>query len=172
MSNKKEIWKDIKGFEKLYQVSNKGRVKSLVRKGRLNERILKNMIGTKNYLQVSIYKNKKLRTIKVHRLVAETFIPNPENKPQVNHKKGNKKDNRAWMLEWVTTLENSDHAKLHNLKRVAKGEKCGQSKLTNKQIIKIRLLKDKKSISDLSKLFKVTKQNIRYIINNKTWKHI
>ena len=99
---KQEIWKDIKEHEGYYMVSNLGRVKTLdrwrncpsnkkikyLRKGK----ILKQMKDKSGYLLVSLYKNKKARRWLVHRLVAETFIPNPENKPQVNHKDGNKQN--------------------------------------------------------------------------------
>ena len=80
---KKEIWKDILGYEGLYQVSNFGRVKS-TKFGK--ERILKLTKDKDGYLIVNLYKNNKSKTLKVHRLVAEVFLPNPYNLPQVNHK--------------------------------------------------------------------------------------
>lgn len=101
----KEIWKDIEGYEGLYQVSNLGRVKSKLRKGR----ILK-PINTKKYYSVILCKNSTTKEIYVHRLVAYAFIPNPQNKPFINHIDGNKQNNYVENLEWCTQSENCRHA--------------------------------------------------------------
>lgn len=103
-----EVWKDIIGHEG-YKVSNLGRVKSFKSNKGTTEHILNPGLGGNGYLTVNLY-NGSAKTRTIHRLVAIHFIPNPENKPEVNHKKGIKIDNRATELEWVTHKENSIHS--------------------------------------------------------------
>ena len=106
-----EIWKDIQEYEGLYQISNYGRVKSLRdNKGNYREKIIKSRPSKNGYIIINLSKNGKAKTFKIHRLVSIHFIPNPENKPQVNHKDGNKLNNSVSNLEWVTASENSLHA--------------------------------------------------------------
>ena len=106
-----EIWKNInlEYFNDRYLVSNYGRVKII------NGKILNQSYDSKGYLKVSLYKNKIRKCIKVHRLVALTFIENPDNKSQVNHKDGNKENNNVSNLEWTTCKENIEHAYKNNL---------------------------------------------------------
>lgn len=115
-----ELWKDIEGFEGLYQVSNLGRIKSAFREGTKGG-IIKQFI-IHNYPKVNLHKNGESHFIYTHRLVAKAFIPNPLNKPQINHINGNKCDNRAINLEWATSQENLQHAidtGLRKFKKVA-----------------------------------------------------
>lgn len=109
-----EIWKPIKGYEELYEVSNFGRVKSLAKRVgtsfRNSEKILKSSNVAHGYQAVVLHHDGKQKTHTIHRLVAEAFIKNPKNKRCVNHKKGIKTDNRASELEWATHLENTQHA--------------------------------------------------------------
>ena len=99
----KENWKDIKGYEGIYQVSDRGRIKN-VRTGR----ILKPMLAGA-YLYVGFWRNNHKKCYKIHRLVAEAFIPNPDNLPQVNHKDENKLNNNLDNLEWCTAKYNSNY---------------------------------------------------------------
>ena len=104
----KEIWKDVVGWEGLYQVSNLGRVKSLPWVGHHKNDIIMKMFGNgTGYLTVMLYKPAKKKL--VHRLVAEAFIPRPDGKAQINHIDGNKTNNRVDNLEWCTQSENMRH---------------------------------------------------------------
>ena len=105
LSKRDEIWLDIEGYEGRYLVSNFGRVKSLITNKILNQ--YKDRYG---YLRVILSLNGKQKIYLVHRLVAKAFIPNPENKLEVNHKDGNKENNHVDNLEWVTSKENVKHA--------------------------------------------------------------
>lgn len=113
----KEIWKDIANWEGYYQVSNTGRVKSLHRKYYngykmipKDERILKQSKTGSGYCKLTLSRNGKSNYRMIHRLVAQAFIKNPENKRDVNHKDGNKMNNNINNLEWMTQLENARHA--------------------------------------------------------------
>ena len=109
----KEIWKDIKGYNGLYQVSNLGRVKSLNYHSTGKEKILLLAENEAGYLSVEFCKNGIRKRNYVHRLVAQTFIENPDNLPQVNHIDQNKKNNQAINLEWASSKYNVrySHAK-------------------------------------------------------------
>ena len=103
-----EIWKDIEGYEGLYMVSSLGRVKSLVGRYK-NVTILKERYKKNGYGSITLYKNKKPHTYLVHRLVAQAFIPNPNNLPQVNHKDENKQNNCVENLEWCDAKYNINY---------------------------------------------------------------
>ena len=113
----KEIWKDIQGYEEMYQVSSHGRVRSLdrivERKGRgtlfIKGRILTQSDDTHGYMKVNLTKHDKKRTFKVHRLVAIHFLDNPNNLPCVNHKDENKLNNNVDNLEWCTKAYNNSY---------------------------------------------------------------
>lgn len=108
---KSEVWRDISGYETLYQISNYGRVKSLGNSLARHEKILKQQLQRDGYTRVWLYKKGlKKKRFPVHRLVAKAFIPNPLEKEQVNHQNGDKQDNRLGNLNWMTHKENIAHA--------------------------------------------------------------
>ena len=107
-----EQWKDIKGYEGLYQVSNLGNVKALKKragKSIRNEKLLKTYIDKYGYVYTILCKNNKTHLATIHRLIAEAFIPNPNNLPQINHKDENKQNNNIDNLEWCTCKYNINY---------------------------------------------------------------
>ncbi len=174
-------WEDIQGFEGIYQVSNQGQVKRLSRtqvdkSGRTQnykEKILKTRLRDDGYVDVCLWDSKTNKKFipKVHRLVAQAFIPNPLNKDFVNHKDGNKSNNNSYNLEWCTQSENENHAWETGLK--VGGEKHYSSKLTKYQVGEIRksyipYSKDF-SMSALAKKYNVSPNAIFSIIHRLTW---
>lgn len=129
-----EVWKDVKGYEGLYQVSNLGRVKSLARilnDGRKwKEKVLKLGKDKDGYLQVHLYKNGKPKMFKIYRLVAEAFIPNPDSLPCVNHKDEDKTNNTVENLEWCTHEYNVNYGV--SLKKRAKTQHETGVQINNK----------------------------------------
>ena len=123
-----EIWKDVKGFENLYKISNCGNVFSC-KYGRMLKPAERG-----GYLRVTLTKDKKQNRCSIHRLVAENFLNNKGNKTQVNHKDGNKKNNHINNLEWVTNKENCNHAVKHDLFHKRKNKKILQFSLDGKFI--------------------------------------
>lgn len=100
-----ELMKPVSGYEGLYYVTDTGKIY-----GEKSQKWLKPSLTDRGYCRVKLYKNAVGNSIFIHRLVAETFIPNPDNKPQINHKDGNKTNNSIDNLEWVTQMENNIHA--------------------------------------------------------------
>ena len=150
-----EEWRPISGY-KGYHVSNFGRVKSF---NRAKAKILA-PVCIAGYLHVGIYRNNKQKLIKVHRLVALAFLPNPANKPEVNHIGGIKFNNHVSNLEWATKSENQKHAAATGLNKPPEGEDAYRAKLTNKQVIYIRENTNGLSASELAVMFGVNRQSI------------
>jgi len=174
----KEIWKDVKGYDGLYQVSNLGRVKSLDRyvnsKGDSQQlkkgKVLNMHLKKDGYIGIVLCNYGKQKNFRVHRLVAESFIPNPENKAQVNHIDGIKTNNNFLNLEWATDSENIKHAFKNNLIPKASGSKNPMAKLTKEQVDDIRNNNMLTPNKELSKKFNVSKTCIYRVKNNITWK--
>ncbi len=172
-----EIWKDVPDYENSYQASNLGRIRSLDRdiirsdnrKSFRKGRILSPSISKKGYYQFRL----NGITTKVHRIIAITFILNPLNLPQVNHKDGNKLNNNDWNLEWCTNQENKNHAVLNNLIYRPIGEANIKSTLLNSQVINIKnLYNTGLPIKDISEKLDIKIGIIRNIIYGRTWKSI
>lgn len=177
-----EVWKDIKGYEGYYQVSNLGNVKSLgrtfIRKDGMRysrfPRIMSPVFQkTHPYLTIQLKINKKYKGFLIHRLVAEAFVPNPDKKSEVNHIDGNQKNNKSNNLEWCSRSENQIHAIKNNLYSPAKGEQNSSARFTKEQVLSIRVrLKKGEKGADIAREYKVHRNSIYDIKSRKTWKHV
>lgn len=162
----------LNGYEGLYKINRKGEVVSLPRT-RCKGKIKKAALGSHGYLTISLCKNNKAKTYLLHRLVAETFISNPNNKPDVNHKNGIKTDDRVENLEWCTKSENMKHAVNTGLysppRIIVEGEQHGRAKLKKQDIVYI--LKHKEiGDTELAKKFNVSREHIWLIKKRKSWR--
>lgn len=168
-------------WAKNYKVSNTGKVYSFakIKLGiELKPVISKNKrvmsLGKDMYPEVSISdNNKKIKNYPIHRLVAETFIPNPENKPMVNHIDGDKTNNCVNNLEWVTPKENTQHALREGLMNPPVGERCASSKYNENQVLEvIKLLSKGKRNIEVSRLTGVDARSVSNIRNKKRWSYL
>lgn len=172
MTKIKEIWKDIAGYETHYEISNHGRVKSKYA-GR-NKIIPPHKLRT-GYFDAHLSLGGKLKYVLIHRLVAKAFIPNPENKPCVNHIDADKSNNAIWNLEWVTHYENEMHSIANGLRTPFAGQNNPINKLNEKTIIEIRnehVIQKRGDPVRIGKIYGVHANTIRDIIRRKTWTHI
>ena len=176
-----EIWKIIPDYNDYYMVSNLGNVKSLDRmvintsagSKRLHKGdVKKKRKSNSGYLYVGLQIHDKNINHFVHRLVAQAFIPNPENKRYVNHINGIKTDNRVENLEWCTNSENVQHAYKTGLS-VNYGTNCHSAVLTNEKVLWIReqyLIG--KSITEMGRHLGVCFDTVKKVVERKTWKHL
>lgn len=174
-----EEWSDVPGYEGFYMASSFGRVKSLFRwtraklgsKRSVKERILKSATNRDGYLTVVFCKgNREMDSWTVHRAVALSFkVPNPENKPEINHKNGFKWDCSLSNLEWATESENGIHSRDLGL-NTGRGETHFKAKLNDKQVLEIFESNENNSV--LADKFSVSKDTISGIKRGKSWRHI
>jgi hypothetical protein len=173
-----EIWKPIPNYS-LYHASNMGFIKTFNWKNKGTEAIIKPALDNCGYLRTMLKRDDGIfHTVKVHRIIASTFLDNADNKPCVNHINCIKSDNRVINLEWCTISENIKHAyKMNSLSQ--KGECNACATLTDKQVLEIRqnYTYGKKAKSGITKKEIAEKYNtsfsvIKRIIQGKTWKHI
>ncbi|MCK3941832.1 hypothetical protein HCC47_02980 [Streptococcus suis] len=173
----KEIWKQIPGYYN--EVSNFGNVRSITHKagnGKIYQgKILKPIQTKSGYYNICLVNGTDGGRIvkRIHRLVGEIFVENQDNKPEINHIDGNKANNRADNLEWVTRSENAMHAFANNLVTIHKGSKKPLAKLSEKDISKIRKeYKQGKIQKELACKYGVARQTISSIVNRKAWRHV
>lgn len=166
-------------------VSTHGRVWSLYKEfinysgtlRKYNACLLSPVANKEGYMKVSMSVmlengRRKQKLHSVHRLMAFSFIPNPNNYDQINHIDGNKSNNMVSNLEWCTLSLNRQHAYATGLQKGALGELQGNSKLTSEQIVAIRGIGKSKTLLEISGMFNISFQHVSDIINRKCWKHI
>lgn len=170
-----EIWKPIVGYDGLYEVSNRGRVKAVhSRNGITSGKILKAFPSPNGYLQVTLYDasgHRKPLRCSVHCLVLEAFVgPRPE-RYQCRHLDGVRNNNILENLAWGTVSENHEDSKRHGT--FVNGERNGHSKLTQKEVLEIRFLRDNGiACETIGGMYGVDWSNVWLIGNRKSWKHV
>lgn len=163
------VWKDITDFKGLYQISNFGQVKS-----NYTNKILKNKLHPKGYFYIGLHKNKKKYSKKIHRLVAGAFTPNPEKKPQVNHKDEDKGNNKVDNLEWATQSENIQHSMKLNGKQYyasmlgRRGKDSPHSKKLFQYSLSGKLIRVWAGLHEMQRNLGFNRQGIYYHIKNRT----
>jgi len=174
----KEKWKDIPGYDGDYQVSNLGMVRSWKSGNGIGfsdtPKIMRQCLDSNKYLVVNLTSMGDQKVHRVHRLVAKSFVPNPDNKRCVNHKLGIKTFNWAVNYEWCTSSENNQHAYDNQLKIAKGGEDSHNAKLTNDDVLEIVELRQDtdKTYNQIGELFGVHDSVISDIMNGKLWSHI
>lgn len=163
-----EIWKPIKNWEDLYEISNTGFVRSKKRIGSKGG-LLRRRLNKLGYDKACLHRSQQ---ISVHRLVAQAFIPNPKNKPCINHKDNNPSNNSVENLEWCTYSENSQHRKKTGRQSSRKGENNGNAKLNWNIVKNIRhdYFDNCLKKVDLARKHNISKSTISSIISQETWK--
>ena len=169
----KEIWRWVVGYEGLYMVSNMGNVMGVPKSTQAGH-LIRARTGHRGYMHVCLCKDNKKKTFSVHRLVATAFIPNVDRKPEVNHKNGNRVDNRVENLEWVTRSENERHA-YDKLGKQPQRYWAGKPrlfarKLTSEQVKAIR--QDQRPSRQIGLEYGVSKTTILNIKKGKQYKEV
>lgn len=163
-------WKWIDGFEGIYAISNKGLLYSFPRPYHPKGRLKKPWLNQTGYWSTKLCTGKKMRGFLLHRLIATAFIPNPTNRPFINHKNGNPKDNRLRNIEWCTPGENLEHARKIGLLVMPSGEDHPCAKLNWKKVEWIRDNAHTYSGPYMARKFKVSNQVIYKVISKGIWK--
>lgn len=173
-----EVWKDIKGYEGIYQISNLGRVKSLERTVESGNKMrnLKETIRTPvkhklGYMGLNLSKDSKIKGHLIHRLVAMHFVPNPNRSPEVNHIDGVKTNNVHTNLEWCTRKENINHA-IDNALTRQNGTDSHWSKLTNDEVSSIRFIykeDERVTYEELAERFEVGASTIGRVVRGEVY---
>ena len=173
-----EEWRDVVGYEGSYQVSNCGRVRSLdridnagkKRKGRMK----RTPVNGRGYAMVSLSNQESKKTKRLHRLVAEAFLPNPRNHPQINHIDGNPLNNAVENLEWCDAKYNQQHAVRTGLHKPSKGSSHYKTDLNEFQVRVIKRIASQGNIPqrELGSIFGVPQQTISSIKSGRTWAHV
>lgn len=170
-----EIWMPVIGYESFYEVSNIGRVKSLIR-GSGNHRNTKEKIlkpyEASGYYEVSLYIDKSKVHGKIHRLMARAFIPNPEKKRCINHKNGIKTDNRLSNVEWATHTENLVHAYQTGLHKPRPGVIVRQRHSDEEIILAKKLINEGHRLVDIAKMHKLSLNILSNISQGRSWKSL
>ncbi len=177
-----KIWKEIPGYEGYYEVCNsdKDRIRSLNRKSSYEGGLTRNLSGkllipqrNGEYTSVTLYKESNKNVMFIHKLKALVFIPNPENKPQVNHKDGNKLNNALWNLEWATGSENTKHAIDTGLLTINKGVDSHRATITENDVQLIRkLFKSGVRPMDIHRQTGIGYELLKNICYKKAWKSL
>ena len=169
-----EIWIPITGYEGFYEISNMGRIKGIDRVDCMGQfrktKISKQCFDKNKYLLISLSRDRIDKTFRVHRLVGFHFIPNPENKKEINHKKGIKTDNRASELEWSTNKENIHHSISIGIKRSIKGESNPGAIINQELALKIFNYQGK--LRHVASHFNIDKQIVSRIKRGLNWSHV
>lgn len=160
-----EIWKDIKGYEGHYKISNFGRIYSQDQyvpcgngKGYMRfipGKFLKILTASNGYPSIGLFKNRKVKVFRIHRLIASAFIPNPEDKPHINHKNANKSDNSLENLEWCTQSENMRH-----MVKMGRANRASQEKAIFQIDLNGNLIQEWKSGRLASRELKIGQRNL------------
>ena len=135
---------------------------------------MKSRINDNGYEIIGLKIDGKSTTKRIHRMIAEMYIENPNNYPIINHKDGNKLNNHISNLEWCSYSHNLKHSYDNNLRQAApkKGSENNMAKLTEKQVLEIRKLFDKHTIKEISEMYGVSKSCIKQIKHHRTWRHL